>query len=45
MKTRFGLEEVFFPDGPSGPKCNIFMSKEFRNPTEGNKNKPALVLI
>jgi hypothetical protein len=36
---------VWFPDG-EGPKCNIFMSQEFINPSEeDNKGKTALVLI
>ena len=45
----YGLKEVWFPEARfvgKGPKCNIFMSKEFLAPNvEVNKTKTALVLI
>jgi hypothetical protein len=46
MTSKYALEEVFIPEnGKPGPKANIFMSEEFRNPTPANQEKSALVLI
>merc|ERR1712038_1622128 len=53
MVDTYGLEEVMIPENQhipeelhSKPKCNIFMSPEFRTPdVENNRGKRALVLI
>ena len=48
MKEQYGLEEVFIKakEGDEDTECNIFMSKEFKEPNkEENSKKVAVVLI
>ena len=49
MTKAYGLKEVWFPEKRHvgmGPKCNIFMSREFHDPDQKeNSKKDALILI
>lgn len=49
MVDTYRLKEVLFPETKyvgDGPKCNIFMTKEFYNADQNvNSKKRALVLI
>ena len=52
MKTVYGLEEVWIPEDSDLeeeyrhlPRCNIFMSPDFRDTYQGDVRDKALVLI